>query len=282
MTAPHELTFAQGLGVEPLGDDRFVGTYADWASSPRVFGGNVLGKSVMAASATIEGGKVLHSMHGYFLRPATPGDRPVLEVERVRDGRTYSNREVRVRIDGVETARFLLSFSVPEDGRSYQPPMPEVPSPTGMLAELGVHPFELIELGSAEPDEDGFYEWTRRSWFRCASNVRDDPSFAYAALAYISDHSGLALRPGNATYDENAGDASLDHSLYVHRRPNLAKWHLFDLRCISISSMRSAIQGRIFAETGELVATVTQELLVRPLGGPPPELDRTGLWTPEA
>jgi len=282
MVDPHELTFAQALGVEPLGEDRFEGIYADWAGSPRVFGGNVLGKAIMAASATVESPKVFHSIHGYFLRPATPGDRPILQVERVRDGRSYSNREVRVLIEGKETARFLLSFCVPEAGRDYQPLMPKVEAPELEQAEVGFHPFELIELGSAGPDEDGFYEWTRRAWFRCASRAATEPSLKYAALAYISDHSGMALRPGDEDYEENAGDASLDHSLYIHREPDLTKWHLFDLRCLSVSSRRSAIQGRIFAESGELVATMNQELLIRPLGGPPPELDRTGLWKPEA
>ena len=248
---------------------------------PRVFGGSILGQVVMAASATVDATKAVHSMHGYFLRPATPGDRPELSVERVRDGRSYSHREVQVAVEGSPTSRFLLSFCTPEEGREYQQVRPSVPDPRSLVAEVGTHPFELIELGSSEADEDGFFEWTRRVWFRCAAKVRNEAAFQFAALAYISDHTGLALRPGGALYDENAGDASLDHAVWFHRRPDVTKWHLFDLRCISISSRRSTVQGRIFAESGELIATMSQELLVRPLGGPLPEREFSGLWTPE-
>ena len=281
MVAPHELTFAQALDVESIGEDLFGGQYGEWTNAPRVFGGSILGQVVMAASATVEAPKAVHSLHGYFLRPALPGTRPQLSVERVRDGRSYSHREVQVSVDGTETSRFLLSFCAPEEGREYQPLRPDAPDPRGLRAEVGTHPFELIELGSAEADQNGFHEWTRRVWFRCAAKVRDDVAFQTAALAYISDHTGLALRPGEGLYEENAGDASLDHALYLHRRPDVTQWHLYDLRCISISSRRSTVQGRIFAESGELVATTSQELLVRPLGGPAPERTMTGLWTPE-
>jgi acyl-CoA thioesterase II len=281
MVAPHELTFAQALDVEEIGDDCFEGHYADWSGIPRVFGGLVLGQVVAAAWATVEPDRDVHSLHGYFLRPAVPGDRPRLEVERVRDGRSYSNRQVSVRVDGKETARFSLSFCVPEEGRDYQPSMPDAPDPRTLPSEISTHPFEIIELGCSEADPGGFYEWTRRIWFRCVAKRGQAPEFDAAALAYISDHTGMALRPGEGEYEEASGDASLDHSLWFHRPFDPTSWHLYDLSCASISSKRSAVQGRIFAEDGRLVATAMQELLVRPLGGERPESKPTGRWTPE-
>lgn len=280
MVAPHDLTFAQALGVEPLGADCFEGVYAERAQSARVFGGNVLGKTVMAASATFETPKVLHSLHGYFFRPATPGvDRSSRSIGFVT---AAALRIVRCAFPSEELKR-------PASSSRLRPPRKAVstnrrcPRPVIRMQwwpRSGCIPSSSSNSDLPHPTLMGF---TRGLVVPCFDVHRTSETIRSSRLRRVPTSRitrAPQYGPGDSVYDELSGDASLDHALDVHRIPDLTKWHLSDLRCISISSNRSAIQGRIFAETGELIATMSQERLVRPLSGPLPERSEVGLWRP--
>jgi len=280
VTAPHELTFAEAIDVIEIDGDHFRGRYPGWNGYPRVFGGVVLAQAISAAVATVEGPKVPNSLHGVFLRPATPGDTAELHVERVRDGRSFSTRQVTSVVGGKETSRFVVSFRAPEVSGGYQLAMGSAQAPTGRPTSPDQLPFEVIELGSSGPSPDGTYEWTRRAWIRSVARMAPTPGFQTAALAYASDITMMAFQPGAELVDDDSGDASLDHALWFHRPSDLRDWHLFELRCVSISSACSTVQGTIHAADGRLVASMAQELLIRPnLAGTIVRAE--GRWTPE-
>jgi len=280
MKQPHEFGFAEALQVASQEEDRFRGVYPGWNGYPRVFGGVVLAQAISAAVQTVDGPKVPNSMHGVFLRPGMPGDEPELHVERVRDGRSFSTRQVSSFIGGKETSRFIVSFAIPEDSPEYQLGMPEVPRPASEKISSEDLPFELVELGHSERRGDGSYEWTRRAWLRCAARVEADAGLQAAAIAYASDITLTAFQPGVESIEDDTTDASLDHALWFHRSSNICEWHLFDLRCVSISSSRSTVQGVLYDDQGRLVASMAQELLIRPLNGEP-IVRSTGRWSPE-
>jgi acyl-CoA thioesterase-2 len=265
VTAEPSLSFEDAVSVVALGAGRFSARYVGWSEYHRIFGGIVLAQSIVAAAATVSEPKVPNSMHGYFLRPSPPGAEVEITVESVRDGRSFSTREVRSIVEGKETSRFLISFHVPEPGRDYQLTMPEVPDAGSLEAKPG-YPFEVIELGASEADSAGTYAWTRRCWLRCTAPIEATSSLHAAAMAYATDMTVTAYLPGFDGVGEADGGGSLDHAAWFHRPSDLSAWHLFDLRCVSVSNATSTIQGLLYAADGTLCASMAQELLARPGG----------------
>jgi acyl-CoA thioesterase-2 len=261
---PSTLTFLEGTSVSDVGPDVFAGIYPHWWEGDRVFGGFVVSQAVAAALRTVERPEDLHSLHGYFLRPARPGDLSEITVERVRDGRSFTTRRTSTVVRGKETFVMMASFHAPEEGEEYQLAVTDVPPPdeVGHLVEAD-GPFEVIELGPSEQALDGTYDSTRRAWMRCAVDLGDDPAVHLSAAAYSSDMTRAAFRPTSLDSWGEHVDASLDHSVWFHDVPDMNAWHLFDLHTVTTGSGRSYMRGSLADEHGALRFSMAQEVLIR-------------------
>jgi acyl-CoA thioesterase-2 len=260
------------LTAQPIGDDLFRAVLPDWFGG-HAFGGMVVGHAVNAALQTVDTPGDLHSLHAYFLRP-TATEQPVdIEVERVRDGRSFTTRHVRSQQNGKTVFSMLCSFHAPETGDEYARPMPEVPPPEELEVVDGFDDdapddLEMRDAGPL-PDRDGTYISTRRVWFRLPLRTEDVVAHL-SAIAYMSDMTGTSFRPHSLGEWGLHTDASLDHAVWFHRPIRLDDWMLYDLRAVVNHAGRSVVHGAMYSRDGLLRLTLMQELLIRPL--PPTEL----------
>ncbi len=275
------------LDLETLEEGRYRGRQPDTALQ-RVFGGQVAGQALVAAARTTGAGRLVHSLHAYFLRPGDTRVPIVYDVERTRDGRAFSTRRVVARQHGVEGPPIFYmsaSFQAPEEGLDHQDPMPEV-APPDECPELGDVLARLTKRPRAEWDRewaaldvryagdtrsDGELDRTAhpaqsRVWLRAAGPLGDDPAVHAAVLAYASDLTLLSasvLPHGTWIGDPRLQPASLDHAMWFHRPLRADEWLLYDQVSPSASGGRGFATGNLFAADGRLVATAVQEGLVR-------------------
>jgi acyl-CoA thioesterase II len=254
---------------------------------PRVFGGQVIGQALVAAERTIEG-RAPHSLHAYFLLPGDVDAPIVYQVERVRDGRTFSARRVQAVQHGRPILSMIASFQAPEEGLEHAAPMPDVPLPEALtpmaelkqrwLSEAGPVPPQVaesllstgaIEFRPVEPRNPLLPspgEPRQAIWFRAVDRVPDDPRLHRCILAYASDYQllGTALRPhGRSWYQPSMVVASLDHALWFHRAARIDDWLLYSMDSPSAQGARGLARGLVFDRGGRLVASVAQEGLMR-------------------
>ena len=235
----------------------------------RVFGGMVVAQALNAAIRTVPEALEVHSLHGYFLRPTSPGSQTTHFVDSVRDGRSFSIREVTSEVGGKETFRMTCSFHVPEDGDQYQLPVaPQIPPPRDVEGFEAPFPFDVRELGATERREDGTYLSTRRCWFRTRESLSDDPAVHACLLAYFSDMTGASFRPHSLGVWGRHTDASLDHALWFHRPWRADTWSIFDLQALVNAGGRATIRATMHGEDGTLHLSMAQELLIRELDEP--------------
>jgi acyl-CoA thioesterase II len=275
------------LDLETIDVNLFRGTQPD-TRLQRVFGGQVAAQALVAGARTVEPPKTVHSLHSYFLLPGDTAVPIVYDVERIRDGRSFSTRRVVARQHGRPIYYMTLSFQVPEDGLSHQDVMPDVPSPSESpdLAELlskgsasaakWLEEWAALELrwvGDSRPGggtiDGGERPAQSRIWIRVAGVLTEDPLMHQAAFTYLSDLSllGSALVPhGIRVGDPRLQSASLDHTIWFHRPLRADQWLLYDQHSPSASGARGLGIGRVFGDDGGLVATVAQEGLIRPVG----------------
>lgn len=271
------------MQLEPLGDDRFRAQSED-LGTPAVFGGQVLGQSLMAASRTVDADRPVHSMHAYFL---LPGEHAPIEytVDRVRDGRSFTTRHVVARQGDRIIFEMSASFQTVDPGVEHQLPMPAVAGPEGVKSDLqrridlgdrlpervrikGVQPHG-IEFRAVEPDDllvPARREAERSIWMRTIAPLPDDPLMHRALLAYASDHGllGAALLPHGLSYMQpGVRMASLDHAMWFHRDFRLDDWLLYRLDSPSASGARGLARGSLYTRDGRLVASTAQEGMVR-------------------
>jgi acyl-CoA thioesterase-2 len=271
------------MRLETLGADRFLAQSED-IGTPAVFGGQVLGQALMAASRTVEADRPAHSMHAYFL---LPGEHAPIEysVDRVRDGRSFTTRHVVARQGERIIFEMSASFQTVDDGVEHQLPMPAAAGPEGLASELeqriamgerlparwrdkGLVPHGL-EYRRVDPD-DLLAPAVRPSesalWMRAIAPLPDDPNVHRALLAYASDHGllGAAMRPHGLSFmSGQVRPASLDHAMWFHRDFRLDDWLLYSLDSPSASGARGLCRGSIFARDGRLVASTAQEGMLR-------------------
>lgn len=269
----------QVLDLEQVELDMFRGRTPN-KDGRRIYGGQVVAQALTAAYRTIEG-RICCSMHGYFIRPGDPKIPILYMAERDRDGGSFSVRRVVAIQDGKQIFNLAATFQAPEDGLEHQAAMPDVPPPEGLLNEEELH---------AQAGEEGG-GWTRRVWpvevrpidpthrgdtqpkppilnvwFRARSPVASDIAVNQCVLAYASDMTLLdaSLRPHPVNWDDGALQvASLDHALWFHRPSDLAQWHLYVQDSPSASGGRGFNRGAIYTQDGRLVASATQEALIR-------------------
>lgn len=272
------------LELEPLGDDRFR-----VASEPgrfdRVFGGQTIAQALLAASATVAG-KDPHSLHAYFVEAGAPEEPLLLEVDRVRDGRSMSTRRVTV-VQGERPLLIVMaSFHTNPTEPELADPPPSVPAPEQLPVlqdwvrdlppELRRHSVSWVEqppplelrIGEAPnflggPSTGG----TRSHWMRLPRDVGDDPLLHTALLAYASDY--LLLDMAFRSYPQRVENTSftgfsLDHALWLHRPVRFDRWHLHTQQTVALSGHRGLVRGAIHDTDGHLVASAMQEVLVRP------------------
>ncbi|GJE16901.1 acyl-CoA thioesterase II [Methylobacterium marchantiae] len=274
------------LDLAPLDDDLFRGQsiQTGWF---RVFGGQVLGQALVAASRTVDGSRPPHSLHAYFIFGGDPTGPIDYAVERIRDGRSFATRRVVAHQHGRAIFAMSASFHDEEEGVFHQVAMPEVPPPealsdaptlaaeagpsipVAMRAYLGrktpieLRPVEVQRYMSREPREPRFHVW-----FRAGSRLPNDPAVHRAVLAYASDLMLLdaTLIPhGRTVFDPTIQSASLDHALWFHRAFRADEWLLYAQESPTASGARGFARGSIFTQDGRLVASVAQEGLIRPI-----------------
>jgi acyl-CoA thioesterase-2 len=271
------------LELEQLEVNLFRGESRD-SGSPQVFGGQVLGQALTAASATVEG-RVVHSLHAYFLRRGDFNAPIVYQVDRSLDGHSFSNRRVVAIQHGQQIFNMAASFQVHEDGFDHQVAMPQVPPPEE-LADTSKPPRELLErlpermrkfFEQPRPFEFRSVqqidylrprrsEPTRQLWFRAVGRLPDDEKLHRCLLAYVSDYFLLdtaTLPHGTSFLHSSIIMASIDHAMWFHRPLRVDDWLLYAVESPSACGARGFARAGLFSRDGRLVASTAQEGLVR-------------------
>jgi acyl-CoA thioesterase-2 len=275
------------LDLEPIEVDLFRGRQPE-TSRQRVFGGQVAAQALRAAYSTAPEERWVHSLHAYFLRGGDPSTPIIYDVERIRDGRSFSTRRVVARQHGHGIFYATASFQVDEDGYDHQDRMPDVPPaqdcPT--MAELyrkstgdeAAAEFWQTEWAALEVRHAGDSGPSRtlpaderpaqsRLWFRASGTLSDDRVLNDCVLTYASDLTllGASLVPHQAVMGSSRLQmASLDHAMWFHRTFRADEWLLYDQVSPSAGGARGFSIGRVFTADGRLVASVAQEGLIRP------------------
>lgn len=271
------------LDLEELDVDLYRGENPSQRHNQRVFGGLVAAQALRAATLTVDTDHHPHSLHGYFLRGGEPGRPIVFHADRIRDGRSFTTRRVVAVQYGEAIFNMTASFQRREDDPTdYQLALPadllppeEVPDrqPRDELHAqwLERSPFQTRELGPGKVDEHGVYASTRRVWFRAKSALPDDDLLHACALAYATDMGAVtaAVVPvfgdGWASAFGKMMSASLDHAVWFHRPIRVDRWHYYELHAVSNQNSRGLVRGTIHRRDGALVASMTQEALIRRL-----------------
>ncbi len=271
------------LGLERIEDNIFRGDSRD-IGSPQVFGGQVIGQALSAAQHTVDG-RVAHSLHAYFLRRGDVNAPIIYEVDRSRDGGSFSNRRVVAIQHGRPILNLAASFQNPEKGLQHQFDMPDVPGPEGLkdLTDVAKDMLEHIpskmrrfltkqrafEFRHVEPVN---FETTEKMppvkhvWIRAMDKLPENPVLHQNLLTYVSDYElvGTATLPHGLSFNKGAVImASLDHALWFHREVKLDDWLLYAMDSPNSSGARGFARGQFFNRDGVLVASTAQEGLMR-------------------
>jgi acyl-CoA thioesterase-2 len=257
------------LALERIEVNLFRGvTAAD--QGPRIFGGLVIGQALLAAYRTVEE-RICHSLHCYFIRPGDPAVPILYEVDRARDGKSFTTRRVTAIQHGAQIFNLAASFQLDIKGFEHQEPMPDVPSAGALTDQRDDDSWrraiEMRWVGGerwAETPTPAAPE--QNVWMRAISPLPDDVAIQQAVLAYASDMSLLstAMRPHAINWrTPGFQTASLDHAIWFHRRSNFNDWHLYAQRSPSASGARGFNLGEIYNADGRLVASTAQEGLMR-------------------
>jgi acyl-CoA thioesterase-2 len=250
----------------------------------RVFGGQVAAQAMVAAGRTVPPERSVHSLHAYFLRPGDPTIPIVYEVDRIRDGKSFTTRRVVAVQHGRAIFHLSASFQIEEPGVEHQAEMPEVPEPESVptLTErreaLGLPPspawdrprpvdLRYIDLPPWLPAEPNRRQNTQQVWLKANGAMPDDPLMHQCAVTYASDLTLLdsALLANGLTWDDNrqVQIASLDHAMWFHRPFRADDWLLYDQQSPTASGARGLSIGRLFTRDGRHVVSMVQEGLLR-------------------
>ena len=270
----------QLLDLEAIEVNLFRGLSPD-EERQRVFGGQVAGQALVAAARTVEPGRGVHSLHAYFLRPGDPTVPILYEVDRIRDGRSFTTRRVVAIQHGKAIFNLQCSFQVHEDGLEHEDPMPEVAQPEDLpdfatrmapyAAQMGPwyhrpRPIDTRHVDWNPPDRREPKPPYQRVWLRADGVLPEDPVLHACVLTYASDMTLLdtALLPHGGGFGDNGlFMASLDHAMWFHRPFRADHWLLYNQDTPSASGGRGLGRGSIFTQDGRLAVTVVQEGLIR-------------------
>jgi acyl-CoA thioesterase-2 len=263
-------------------EDIFTGP-SQWMPGGRIYGGQVLAQSLVAANRTIGDERYVHSMHAYFLRPGDATKPITFSVDRIHDGRSFSTRRTQAYQDGLPILSMIASFQDVDEGLEHQIDMPadlpdpeSLPSTADVLGEVD-HPvaqfwaneraFDIRHIDSPlylSPNDDRAPR--QAVWMRAVGQLPDDPNLHRAAIAYASDHTILEpvlRRHGIAWVTPGLKVASLDHAMWWHRDGRADDWLLYVQDSPNSVGGRGLSFGRIYDRAGRLLASVAQEGMVR-------------------
>ena len=274
------------LDLIPDGEDRFTGR-SPQVGWQRVFGGQVIGQSVVAAQRTVSPDRRLHSLHCYFMRPGDPSVPIGFAVDRIRDGASFATRRVVASQYGKAIFSLSASFQRDEPGLDHFVPVPrKVPSPEELMSERQListfidhvpdnvrrywgreRPIELRPVSLVHYMTRDVLPPVQDVWVRATAPVPDDPAVQVAVLAYLSDMTLLdtsLFAHGRSIFDPDLQVASLDHAMWFHRPHPLDDWLLYAQDSPNSSGARGFSRGGLYARDGRLIASVAQEGLIRP------------------
>lgn len=248
----------------------------------RIYGGQVLGQSLIAAERTMPPDRAVHSMHGYFLRPGDSTQGLTIAVDRIHDGRSFSTRRSQAYQNGVPIFSMIASFQDEAPGLEHAAPMPDdIPQPEDLAADEellgGAGPLALRMLTDRPVDTrhvespiyitaDGEQAARQAVWMRLRAPMPDDPRLHRAALAYLSDmtiQESILRAHGIAWAREGLKVASLDHAMWWHRPARVDEWLLFVQESPNARGGRGLATGRIYTREGVLAASISQEIMIR-------------------
>jgi len=272
------------LTLEAIEENLFRGRSQDLGFR-QLFGGQVLGQSLSAASQTVEEARHVHSMHGYFLRPGDAALPVVYQVDRVRDGGSFSTRRVTAIQKGNPIFTCSASFQYDEQGFEHQSTMPQVVGPENLPSELELtqqrahllpehmrekllcpKPIEVRPVTEKDPYNPQPADPIKYVWFRADGDLADVPALHKYLLAYASDFGLLTtsmLPHGKSVWQKDMQVASLDHALWFHADLRADDWLLYAMDSPWAGNSRGFSRGSVFNRAGQLVASVTQEGLIR-------------------
>ncbi|WP_263260182.1 acyl-CoA thioesterase II [Pseudomonas sp. RIT-PI-S] len=272
------------LSLEPIEENLFRGRSQDLGFR-QLFGGQVLGQSLSAASQTVEDDRHVHSLHGYFLRPGDALLPVVYMVDRVRDGGSFSTRRVTAVQKGKTIFTCSLSFQYDEEGFSHQSQMPNVVGPENLPTELELmrqveelipahlrekllcpKPIEMRPVAERDPYNPTPGDPVKYVWFRADGALADSPALHKYVMAYASDFNLLTtslLPHGKSVWHKDMQMASLDHALWFHGNLIADDWLLYALDSPWAGNSRGFCRGSVYNRAGQLVASSAQEGLIR-------------------
>ncbi len=272
------------LDLEPLEENLFRGR-SPQVGWQRVFGGQVIGQALVSALRTVDGGRAVHSLHGYFIRPGDPSIPIIYEVDRYRDGKSFTTRNVVAIQHGHPIFTMAASFQRAEDGFEHQITMPEVPAPEDLPSEKELlasfsdrvpdnirryfsreRPIELRPVMRRNYIEPEKADPVQHVWIRATGPLPDDATLHQCVLAYASDMTLLdtSLLPhAHSLFDPDIMLASLDHALWFHRPFRADDWLLYAQDSPSAHGARGFNRGSVYTRDGTLIASVAQEGLIR-------------------
>lgn len=273
------------LDIERLEVDLFRGIGSGGETSQRIYGGQVIAQALAAAYRTVPD-RLCHSLHAYFIRPGDPSIPVIYQVDRARDGGSFTTRRVVAIQHGKQILNMSASFHVEEEGWDYQHQMPDVPGPEGLpnreelndrwsehIPEhmrkdfLRPRPIEIREIEPRDLVDPQRQSDVNHLWFRMEAAAGVSPQMQHILLAYASDMNllGSSLRPHGLTWFKGeVMTASLDHSMWFHAPLSFEDWHLYSMDAPFTGGARGFNRGKIFTRDGKLVASTAQEGLVRP------------------
>ena len=271
------------LDLEQIEVNIFRGRSPD-ETVQRVFGGQVAGQALVAAGRTVPDDRPVHSLHAYFIRPGDPSVPLVYNVDRVRDGRSFTTRRVTAIQHGKPIFAMSASFHHPEPGPEHAMPMPQVPPPESLRSSaerleeaIGVplpphyrdSPIDLRSVGplSVEVTRDPALRTNQNLvWLRVAGELPDDPLLHAVLVTYASDMTLLdtvLIRHGLTWHDGRTSGASLDHAMWFHRPFRADQWLLYAQESPVAYGARGLARGEVYTASGDLVVSVVQEGLIR-------------------
>lgn len=272
------------LKLEKIEENIFRGQSQDLGFGA-VFGGQVLGQALSAAYQTVPEGRRAHSLHSYFLRSGDAQKPIVYNVDCIRDGRSFTTRRVVALQKGRAIFNMAASFQAAESGFDHQSSAPQISGPQGVTPELELamriadripesirdkilckKPIEIRPVNPINPFAPEKRDPQRFVWFKAIDKLPDDPMVHQYLLAYASDFSlvGTSLYPhGHSFWEPQMQVASLDHAMWFHRDFRMDDWLLYAMESPNAFGARGLNNGRIYTRAGKLVASVTQEGLIR-------------------
>ena len=274
------------LGLEKLEENLFRGQSQElgWGA---VFGGQVLGQALSAATQTVAPERMVHSMHAYFLWPGDPAKPIIYDVDRIRDGASFTTRRVVAIQAGRPIFNLSASFQIEDQGFEHQDPMPEVPPPEDLptdaervkkiahllppgigarMASRGAFEMRSTDPEWADPLNPSPRDARRLVWVKATEPLPDKPTLHRELLAYISDWGFISasLQPhGRSTISPGMQIASIDHVMWFHAPFRMDDWVLHSIESPVARNSRGLVRGQMFTRDGRLIASTTQEGLIR-------------------